>query len=371
MNTAPTRDTIKRSLVGAPVPVNVSATNNVSTHTDNQQPTPITNPQSSIVIPNSVSPKSENHPNLSSENPTLSPQPLVPSETIHQSRITSLKEKIAQRVFASAALTSILCVALVCVFLIINAVPAIQTIGLWDFLTGTKWLPDQDQYGILPMIVGSFYVTGGAILIGVPIGVFAAVYLAYFCPSAIKRLIQPVITIASGVPSIIYGFFGLVVIVPWVQELFDTSGKGIITASILLAMMILPIVISVAQTSIEAVPQDYYEAALAVGASKERAVFWIILPAAKAGILAGIILGIGRAIGETMAVVMVIGNQAVMPANIFMGVRTLTANIVLEMGYAVDLHRDALIATALVLFVFILIINFLFSFIQNKSRSYQ
>ena len=217
------------------------------------------------------------------------------------------------------------------------------------------------------MILGSIYVTAGAILVGVPIGILTAVYLAKFCPPRLHRLIKPAIDLLAGIPSVVYGFFGMVVIVPIMSELFGGGGKSIATASILLGIMILPTIIGVSESAIRAVPESYYEGSLALGATHERSVFFATLPAAKSGILAGVILGVGRAIGETMAVIMVAGNQARMPKGLFAGVRTMTANIVLEMGYATDLHREALIATAVVLFVFILIINLCFSIISRKG----
>lgn len=217
------------------------------------------------------------------------------------------------------------------------------------------------------MILGSIYVTAGAILVGVPIGVMTAVYLAYFCPKAIYRLLKPATELMAGIPSVVYGFFGLVVLVPLVKDLFGGRGTSMLTASLLLAIMILPTIIGVSESAIRAVPKSYYDGALALGASHEKSVFFTVLPAAKSGISAGVILGIGRAVGETMAVVMVAGNQARMPAGLFKGIRTLTSNIVLEMGYAADLHRGALIATGVVLFVFILIINLLFSIIRERG----
>ena len=230
-----------------------------------------------------------------------------------------------------------------------------------------RWKPLNDLYGIFPMIIGSIYVTAGAILVGVPIGLLCAVFMARFCPAWLYRILKPAVDLMAGIPSIVYGFFGLVVLVPIGQNLFGTSGKGVLTASVLLGIMILPTIINVSESSIRAVPESYYEGALALGATHERSVFFAMLPAAKSGITAGVILGVGRAIGETMAVVMIAGNQPVIPASVLEGVRTLTANIVLEMGYAEGLHRDALIATGVVLFVFILIINVLFSLLKKRG----
>ncbi len=269
--------------------------------------------------------------------------------------------------FMVAASISILAVAVICVFIFGNGVPAIREIGFVDFIFGKQWSPNQNIYGIFPMIVGSIYVTAGAIIIGVPIGLLTAVFLARFCPARLYRVLKPGIELLAGIPSIVYGFFGLMVIVPIMQNTFGGSGKGLLTASILLGIMILPTIITVSETNITAVPESYYEGALALGDTKEGAVFRAVIPAAKSGILAGVILGIGRAIGETMAVIMIAGNQPVMPEDITSGVRTMTSNIVLEMGYATDLHREALIATGVVLFVFILIINMCFSLIKKKS----
>lgn len=278
------------------------------------------------------------------------------------------KEQLMHAVFLISACISIAAVVTICVFLFANGVPAIAEIGVFDFIFGQKWKPLENQFGIFPMIVGSIYVTAGAILIGVPTGIFCAVFMAKFCPEKLYRILKPAIELMAGIPSIVYGFFGLMVIVPSMQSLFGGSGKGMLTASVLLGIMILPTIIGVAESAIRAVPESYYEGSLALGATSERSVFFAVLPAAKNGIMAGVILGIGRAIGETMAVVMVCGNQSVLPKNLTSGIRTLTANIVLEMGYAADLHRDALIATAVVLFVFILIINTLFSVIKNRSK---
>lgn len=270
-------------------------------------------------------------------------------------------------VFLLAACVSILAVALICVFLFANGIPAIGKIGVGEFLLGRSWKPSNDIYGIFPMIIGSIYVTAGAIIIGVPIGIMTAVFMSKFCPKKLYSILKPAIELLAGIPSVVYGFFGLMVIVPLVRKLFGGSGTSMLAACIVLGIMILPTIIGVAESAIRAVPESYYEGSLALGASHERSVFYAILPAAKSGILAGVILGVGRAIGETMAVVMVAGNQPVMPKGLTSGLRTMTANIVLEMGYAADLHREALIATAVVLFVFILIINLSFSVIKRRN----
>lgn len=278
------------------------------------------------------------------------------------------KEKLMKIVFLAAASVSIAAVVLICIFLFANGIPAISKIGVFRFLFGTKWKPANRLFGIWPMIIGSLYVTAGALLIGVPVGILTAVYMARFCPKRFYKVMKAAVNLMAGIPSVVYGFFGLVVLVPFVRDTFGGRGMSVLTASILLGLMILPTIISVSETSIRAVPQAYYEGGLALGASHERSVFYTVLPAAKSGIFAGVVLGMGRAVGETMAVMMVAGNQAVIPENVLSGVRTLTTNIVMEMGYSTDLHREALIGTAVVLFVFILMINLSLSMLKRKEK---
>ena len=282
----------------------------------------------------------------------------------------NVKEIAMKYVFMVSAAASILAVFLICVFLFANGVPAMREVGFFDFLFGTKWAPSNvpASFSIFPMIVGSIYVTAGAIIVGVPIGILTAVFMARFCPKGIYKFLKPAVDLLAGIPSIIYGFFGLVVVVPLIRE-FGTAlykadlvskpgnGNSILTASLILGMMILPTIIGTTESAMRAVPSHYYEGSLALGATKERSIFRVIIPAAKSGVIAGIVLGIGRAIGETMAVIMIVGNQARLTGSILDGIRTLTGNIVIEMGYATGLHREALIATGVVLFVFILIIN--------------
>lgn len=282
-------------------------------------------------------------------------------------RMKKLTEYTMHTIFFLAACVSVAAVALICIFLFKNGAEAISSIGLTEFITGTQWRPKNNIFGIFPMIIGSLYVTAGAVLIGVPTGILCAVYLAAFCPRRIYRFMKPLVNLMAGIPSVVYGFFGLMVIVPIFQQIFQSSGKGLLTASVILGIMILPTVISVSEAAVRAVPGAYYEGALALGATKEKSVIFTVVPAAKSGILAGVVLGIGRAIGETMAVIMVAGNQPHIPGSLLDGVRTMTANIVLEMGYAADLHRGALIATAVVLFVFILIINLLVSLLRRND----
>ena len=280
-----------------------------------------------------------------------------------------IKEGIAKALFVAAAGISVLAVALICVFLFANGVPAIAQIGLPEFLFGTTWRPANDIYGIFPMIVGSIYVTAGAILVGVPTGLLCAIFLSRFASGKIAAFLKPGVELLAGIPSVVYVFFGLVMIVPFIRDNMPGRGLSLLAAAVLLGIMILPTIITVAQSALDAVPKKYYEGALALGADHERSVFRVIVPAAVSGIMAGIVLGVGRAIGETMAVIMVAGNQPIVPESIFEGVRTMTANIVLEMGYAADLHRGALVATGVVLFVFILLITMLFNVIKKRGET--
>ena len=277
-------------------------------------------------------------------------------------------EQTMRFVFLAAACVSIAATITICIFLFANGVPAMLKIGLKNFIFGLKWKPSIDLYGIFPMIVGSITVTLGALILGVPLGLFTAVFLARYCPKQLYNFFESGVKLLAGIPSVVYGFFGLTVIVPAIRNTFGGNGTSILAASIVLAIMILPTIISVSESSIRAVPSLYFEGSLALGACKERSIFLVELKAAKSGIMAGIILGVGRAVGETMAVIMVAGNQAILPRSLVKGIRTLTANIVLEMGYAADLHRDALIATSIILFIFILIINLCFSLLKEKKE---
>lgn len=290
--------------------------------------------------------------------------------------LKNIKEKGMEILFLFCACISILSVALICIFLFSNGIPGISEIGFRNFIFGKNWKPGSHLYGIFSMILGSIYITAGAIIVGVPIGLLTAIFMAEFCPKWLYKILKPGVELLAGIPSVVYGFFGLCVLVPFFRENLrpvlqkyemTTTGQSILTASLLLGMMILPTIINVSESAIRAVPEKYYQGALALGATHERSVFKTVVPAAKSGIMAAIILGVGRAIGETMAVIMVAGNQPRVPGSVFDGVRTMTANIVIDMGYATDLHREALIATGVVLFVFILIINMLFSMIKRKE----
>lgn len=281
------------------------------------------------------------------------------------------KETFMKYVFLFCATLSIVSIILIFYFIFQGAIPFLLKTGVWNFLSGSVWRPTAStpKFGIFPMIVGSFAVTIGAVIIGVPIGVLTAVFMAYFCPEKLYRYAKPAINLMAAIPSIIYGFFALQLLVPLSRRLFGGTGMNIITASILLGIMILPTIIGLSESAIRAVPKDFYSASMGLGATHERSVMSVVVPAARSGILSSVILGIGRAIGETMAVILVAGNQPALPRRLTSGVRTLTTNIVLEMGYASGDHRDALIATAAVLFVFIIIINSIFMLIKKNKEA--
>lgn len=275
-------------------------------------------------------------------------------------------EMFFEVLFMLTAMVSIVSVLVICLFLFSSGIPAMMEIGLFDFLFGTKWAPSNEIYGIFPMIVGSIYITAGAIIIGVPIGILTAIFMTQYCSKPLYKVVKPAVNLMAGIPSIIYGFFGMTVLVPFIRTYIGGTGNSILTASILLALMILPTIINLSETALDAVPNYYYDGARALGATHERAIFTVVLPASKSGVMASVVLGIGRAIGETMAVIMIAGNQPRVTNNILDGIRTLTANVVMEMKYASGLHEEALIATGVVLFVFILIINICFSIIKRK-----
>ena len=282
----------------------------------------------------------------------------------------AILESVMRIIFFIAACASVLAVVLICVFLFANGIPAMGEVGIFKFLFGQLWRPSNDIYGILPFILGSIYVTAGAIVVGVPLALLTSIFLAKYCPKKIYEVCKSGINLMAGIPSVIYGFFGLIVIVPLVKQIFNIrAGQTMLTASILLGIMILPTVVGVAESALQSVPESYYEGSLALGATHSRSVFFVMVPAAKSGIVAGIVRGIGRAIGETMAVIMIAGNQPAMPRGLLNGVRTLTSNIVMEMGYATGLHREVLIATGVVLFVFILLINLIVTVLKRRDTN--
>lgn len=283
-----------------------------------------------------------------------------------------IKEGIAKALFVAAAGISVLAVALICVFLFANGVPALAQIGLPEFLFGTTWRPANDIYGIFPMIVGSIYVTAGAMVVGVPTGLLCAIFLSRFASGKIAAVLKPGVELLAGIPSVVYGFFGLVILVPFVRantpDNVTGNGLSLLAASVLLGIMILPTIITVAQSALDAVPKKYYEGSLALGADHERSVFRVIVPAATSGIMASIVLGVGRAIGETMAVLMVVGNAPVIPDSIASPISTLTSQIALDMSYSSGLHRSALFGMGVVLFIISATLVGIVRLVSKKKR---
>ena len=286
------------------------------------------------------------------------------------------KEKIGKAVFATAAVICVIAVAAIFAFLIIKSIPAFGKLGIFEFMFGDKWSPDRldtydsplsGTYGIFTMIVGTLSATVGALLIGGVLGYFTAVFLAFYCPEKPKRILCAVINLLAGIPSVVYGFFGIVFLLPLFSNIAPNNGSGLLATSLILGIMILPTVVSLSRTSLEAVPRAYYEGSVALGATHSETVFRIMSPAAKSGITASLILGVGRALGETMAVVMVAGNAPTYPDGIFSSFRVLTANIVMEMGYAGEVQEGALVATGVVLLLFVLLVNVVFGLISKKA----
>ena len=285
----------------------------------------------------------------------------------------NFKENFMKYFFFVISLISVAALLLICYFIFFEGIPFVKEYGLKEFLFGKVWAPRNvpASYGIVSMVVGSVYTTLGAIIIGLPIGLLTAIYMAFYTNKKAYKILEPAVQLMAGIPSIVYGFFALVVIVPLVRKSFGGDGMNIITASLLLGIMILPTIISICESSLRAVPKSFYQGSVALGASKEISIFKVVVPAAKSGIISSFILGIGRAIGETMAVYLIAGNQPRIPTSITQGVRTLTTNIVIEMAYATPKHRQGLIATAMVLFIFILIINTIFYFIKGSEKNYE
>ncbi|WAM30878.1 phosphate ABC transporter permease subunit PstC [Caldicellulosiruptor naganoensis] len=265
-----------------------------------------------------------------------------------------------------AAAVSVISVLLITIFIFKEGFSIIKEYGLFNFILGTKWAPLSGKFGILPMIIGSVCVTIGAIIIGVPIGIATAIFLGELVSEKIARAVRPFVELLAGIPSVVYGFYGLVVIVPLIRKMFGGSGFSVLASSIILGIMILPTIINISEVSIRSVPKEYKEGSLALGATHWQTIKGVILPAARSGIIASVILGMGRAIGETMAVIMVAGNSPKIPKGIFDQVRTLTGNIAIEMGYASGKHAQALFATGIVLFVIIMILNTIANVIARR-----
>lgn len=255
------------------------------------------------------------------------------------------------------AFSAVSILAVITVFMFEQGTPIMFRYGLRSFLAGTDWYPSEGIFGLWPMIVGSLYVTLGAMVIGVPFGLACAVVLTEFSSKRVRSVIKPVIELLAGIPSVVYGFIGVVILVPFIRETLGGPGLSVLAASVILGIMILPTIISISVDSIQAIPLSYREGSVALGATKWQTVKMVLLPAARSGIIASIILGMGRAIGETMAVIMIAGNAASVPRSVLDPVRTLTSNIALEMGYASGEHRQALFATGVILFIIIMILN--------------
>jgi len=289
------------------------------------------------------------------------------SNNLKQNNARDYSEKIIELLFFLCAFVSVLSVAIITIYIFSKGVPAILEIGTSNFVFGQEWKPMQDIFGIFPMIVGSILATVGAIIIGVPIGVLTAVFIAEIAPNWLVRIVKPAVELLAGIPSVVYGFFGLVVIVPLISKYLGGPGNSLLAVNVMLGIMILPTIVNISETSIRAVPMEYREASLAMGASHMQTIFKVILPAARSGILTAIVLGIGRAIGETMAVILVAGNTPAVPNSFLAPIRTLTANIAMEMSYAFGLHQDALFATGVILFIFIMILNILLNVITTKA----
>ena len=291
---------------------------------------------------------------------------------------TKLKERIGKIFFATSAVICIIAVVAIFAFMLIKSIPALNKIGFFQFVTGDVWSPDRldkldsptlaGSYGIFKMIISTLAATAGALLIGGSLGYFTAVFISFYCPKKLKKVFSSVINLLAGIPSVVYGFFGIVFLLPLLANFAPNNGSGLLATSLILGIMIMPTIVSLSVTSFNAVPRSFYEGALAIGATHTGAVFGVMTRAARSGVTASLVLGIGRALGETMAVVMVAGNSVAYPQSLFNSFRVMTANIVMEMGYAADLHREALIATAVVLFVFILIINLLFSILSHSGK---
>lgn len=268
-----------------------------------------------------------------------------------------VSDKLVERLLLGVALTTILCLLVIAVFIFKEGLPFIFKVGLKDFLGSSDWRPDSGHYGIFPMIVSSLWITLGGLLVGAPLGMAGAIFLSEFGPPAMMKIVKPVIELLAGIPSVVFGFIGVMVLAPFIRRVAGGPGLSILAASIVLGVMILPTIMSIAIDALAAVPQSYREGALALGATRWQAVRMVVLKAATSGLLAGTILGMGRAIGETMAVIMVAGNAVKMPGSLLDSSRTLTANIALEMGYATGMHRQALFATGIVLFLVIMLLN--------------
>ena len=279
-----------------------------------------------------------------------------------------LSEFLIEKGLFITAIFSIIVILLIISFILIEGLPAFNSYGFFNFLFGMDWAPNDGQFGVFNMIIGSIYVTLLSLLMAVPLSLLCAIFMAEVAPNNVRRILKPVIETLSGIPSVVYGFFGLIVLVPLVRSYFGGTGFSLFTASLILTVMVLPTIITISQDSLRAVPQEYREASFGLGATNWQTIRHIIFPAALPGIITAIILGMGRAVGETLAVIMVAGNVVQIPGSIFDPVRPLTANIALEMGYATGLHYNALFGTAIVLFLIIMVLLLVANYIKYKYK---
>ncbi len=292
-------------------------------------------------------------------------------------KTANFKEKAGKTVFTIAAMICVIAVIAIFGFMLVKSLPAFRKIGFFDFVFGDNWSPDRldkyddaslsGTYGVFKMIIGTLAATVGALVIGGTLGYFTAVFIAFYCPERLKKIFSSTVNLLAGIPSVVYGFFGITFLLPLLANFAPNNGSGLLATSLILGIMIMPTVVSLSKTSLEAVPRSYYEGALALGSTHSQAVFGTVTKAAKSGVTASLVLGIGRALGETMAVVMVAGNSVAYPDSLFNSFRVLTANIVMEMGYAGEVQQGALVATGVILLVFVLIVNLIFGAISKKT----
>jgi len=277
-------------------------------------------------------------------------------------------DRLVRLALLVVALSAVSILLVIAVFIIEQGTPVMFKYGLKSFLAGKDWYPSEKAFGLLPMIVGSLYVTAGALVIGVPFGLACAIVLTEFSSKRVRRVIKPLVELLAGIPSVVYGFIGVIILVPFIRETFGGPGLSVLAAAIILGIMILPTIISISVDSLQAVPPSYREGSIALGATRWQTVKMVLFPAARSGIVASIILGMGRAIGETMATIMIAGNAAEIPRSLLMPVRTLTSNIALEMSYATGEHREALFATGVILFIIIMILNTIANATSSRRR---
>lgn len=292
-------------------------------------------------------------------------------------KTANFKEKAGKTVFTIAAMICVIAVIAIFGFMLVKSLPAFRKIGFFNFVFGDNWSPDRldkyddaslsGTYGVFKMIIGTLAATVGALVIGGTLGYFTAVFIAFYCPERLKKIFSSTVNLLAGIPSVVYGFFGITFLLPLLANFAPNNGSGLLATSLILGIMIMPTVVSLSKTSLEAVPRAYYEGALALGSTHSQAVFGTVTKAAESGVTASLVLGIGRALGETMAVVMVAGNSVAYPDSLFNSFRVLTANIVMEMGYAGEVQQGALVATGVILLVFVLIVNLIFGAISKKT----